>query len=362
MKAAVLFESPGKLQIVDLHIDDPGPREVKVRIAAAGLCHSDLHYLDRGRPLAGPMVLGHEAAGVVEEVGSAVSYVQPGDHVVFFVVGYCDSCEWCVAGNFAMCDRKFVGRKRGEPTRLRLPDGSPCLQLSDLGAFAEQTLVHENLVARIPSDIPFDRAAIVSCGVPTGVGAVLNAARVRSGATVAVIGCGGIGLNCIQGAVLAGASRIVAIDINDGKLATARSFGATDTINNSAGDALERLGDLLPGTGGVDYSFEALGLQQTYELACTVLRKGGTATLLGVASGTFQIPMDGFAVQGKRIQGSPMGSVHFRRELPHYLELYRNGQLKLDELISNRIPLEQINEGYAAISDGNVARSVVIFD
>jgi len=362
MKAAVLFASPGKLQVVDVLIDEPGPREVTVKIAAAGLCHSDLHYLNRGRQLPGPLVLGHEAAGVVEEVGTAVSYVKPGDHVVCFVIGYCDSCEWCTSGNFAMCDRQFKGRQPGQPPRLRLPDGSQCWQLSDLGAFAERTIVHENLLVKIRPDIPFDRAAIVSCGVPTGVGSVLNTAQVRPGATVAVIGCGGIGLNCIQGAVLADASRIVAIDINDGKLATARMFGATDTVNNSAGDAVEQLNDLLPGAGGVDYSFEAIGIQQTYELACNILRKGGTATMLGVATGTFQIPMDGFAVQGKRILGSPMGSVHFRRELPRYLDLYLNGRLKLDELISNRIPLERINEGYAAISDGNVARSVVIFD
>lgn len=362
MKAAVLFESPGKLEIADVRIDDPGPREVKVKIAAAGLCHSDLHYLNRRRQLPGPLVLGHEAAGVVEEVGSAVSYVKPGDHVVFFVIGYCDSCEWCASGNFAMCDRQFTGRQPGQPPRLRLSDGSPCWQLSDLGAFAERTLVHENLLAKIGPEIPFDRAAIVSCGVPTGVGAVLNTAQVRPGATVAVIGCGGIGLNCVQGAVLAGASRIVAIDINDGKLATARLFGATDTINNSAGDAVEQLRDLIPGADGVDYAFEATGIQQTYELACNVLRKGGAATLLGVASGTFQIPMDGFAVQGKRIQGSPMGSVHFRRDLPYYLDLYRAGRLKLDEMISKRIPLEEINEGYAAIGEGNVARSVVLFD
>ncbi len=193
------------------------------------------------------------------------------------------------------------------------------------------------------------------------MGAVIRTARVPAGATVAVVGCGGIGLNVIQGATLAGASRIIAIDINDGKLERARQFGATDVINNSAGDAAGQLDDLLPGAGGVDYSFEALGLKQTLELAFALLRPGGTATMIGVAAGTFEIPA-GLLLRERKVQGSLMGSMRFRQDLPYLLDLYQQGRLKLDELVSARITLPQINEGYAAISDGSIARSVVVFN
>jgi len=244
---------------------------------------------------------------------------------------------------------------------LTLPNGKPALQFAGLATFAEQMLVHENALVKINADIPMDRAALVGCGVPTGVGAVIRTARVPEGATVAVIGCGGIGLNVVQGAVLAGASRIVAVDINDGKLELARQFGATDTINSTAGDAVEQLHELIPGSGGVDYSFEALGIKETFELAFALLRRGGTATAIGAGKGTFAVPMAEF-LQEKKIQGSCMGSVQFRRDLPYLLDLYTKGRLKLDELVSSRIPLEQINEGYAAIGSGSIARSVVVFD
>lgn len=361
MKAAVLHHSPGELSIEDVSLDKPAPREVMVRVAATGLCHSDLHYLQRSYDLGGPMVLGHEGAGIVEAVGSDVTYVKPGDHVIAYLAGFCGSCEWCLSGRMTLCRRVGLGRGPDEMPRIRLADGRPCQQFVGLSTFAEEMLIHENTVVKIDPDIPLDRAALVGCGVPTGVGAVIRSAKVTPGATVAVIGCGGVGLNCIQGAVIAGARRIVAIDINDGKLATAREFGATDTINNSDGTALEQLEACLPGDGGVDYSFEALGLAQTYELAFAILRPGGTATVLGVASGTFTLPTGAFLGE-RRIQGCVMGSVRFRQDLPYLLDLYRAGRLKLDELVSNRIPLEQINEGYAAISDGAVARSVVVFD
>ncbi|HVA43854.1 MAG TPA: Zn-dependent alcohol dehydrogenase [Acidimicrobiales bacterium] len=361
MKAAVLHHSPGELSIEDVSLDKPGPREVLVRVAATGLCHSDLHYLERAYELKGPMILGHEGAGRVEAVGSDVTYVRPGDHVIAYLAGFCGSCEWCLAGRMTLCPRVGLSRGNDEAPRIRLSDGRPCLQFAGLSTFAEEMLIHENTVVKIDPDIPLDRAALVGCAVPTGVGAVIRTAKVTPGATVAVIGCGGVGLNCIQGAVIAGARRIVAIDINDGKLATARDFGATDTINNSDGTALEQLDACLPGEGGVDYSFEALGSAQTYELAFSILRPGGTATVIGVASGTFTLPTGPFLAE-RRIQGCIMGSVRFRQDLPYLLDLYRAGRLKLDELVSKRIPLEQINEGYAAISDGSVARSVVVFD
>lgn len=361
MKAAVLFESPGKLEIEDLTIDVPGSREVLVKIMAAGLCHSDLHFLEDSHPLDGPTVLGHEGAGIVEVVGSAVEYVQPGDHVILFPHGFCGSCEWCLSGRPTLCTQEPLRRGENEGPRLRLRDGRPALQFAGVGTFAEKVLVHENNLVKIDRAMPFDRAALVSCGVPTGVGAVIRAAKVTPGANVAVIGCGGVGLNCIQGAVIAGANRIVAIDINNGKLNLAKQFGATDVINNASGDAVAELEALLPLSGGVDYSFEAIGLKETYELAFAVLRPGGTATVVGAGSESFELPTRAFLGE-RKIQGCLMGSVRFREDIPYLLDLYRAGRLKLDELVSNRISLDKINEGYAAITDGSVARSVVVFE
>jgi S-(hydroxymethyl)glutathione dehydrogenase/alcohol dehydrogenase len=361
MKAAVLFESPGKLQIEDVTIDQPRAREVRMRVGATGLCHSDLHFLQRSYPLGAPTVMGHEAAGVVEAVGSDVTYVQPGDHVISYLAGFCGNCEWCLSGRPTLCLQIGLHRDPDDTPRLALSNGDAAGQFAGLGTFAEEMLVHENNLVKIGADVPLDRAALVGCGVPTGVGAVIRTAKVRPGATVAVIGCGGVGLNVIQGAVIAGASRVVAIDINDGKLDTAKVFGATDVINNANGDAVEQLHDLLPGQGGVDYSFEALGLKQTFELAFALLRRGGTATAIGVGSGMFELPAEAF-LQERTFQGSIMGSVQFRQDLPYLLSLYQDGRLKLDELVSSRIKLEEINEGYDAITNGSIARSVVMFD
>jgi S-(hydroxymethyl)glutathione dehydrogenase / alcohol dehydrogenase len=364
MLAAVLHKSPGALSLEEVLIDEPMPHEVLIRTAATGLCHSDLHFMEWATPGWSPTVLGHEGAGVVEAVGSAVAYVKPGDHVITCLAGFCGECEFCLTGRPNLCANAKEQCHRGpnDPPRLRLADGSPVVQFAGLSAFAEKMLVHEHMVVKIDDDIPLDRAALVGCAVPTGVGAALREARVRPGATVAVIGCGGVGLNVVQGAVIAGARRVIAIDINDGKLKTARLFGATDVINNSAGDALDQVNRLLPGEGGVDYSFEALGLEQTFELAFSLLRSGGTATMLGVSFDTFKIPIHDLLSRSRSIKGCVMGGVQFRQDLPYFLDLYKAGRLKLDELISNRISLEDINEGYAAIAHGAIARSVVVFD
>jgi S-(hydroxymethyl)glutathione dehydrogenase/alcohol dehydrogenase len=358
MKAAVLYESPGKLHIEDVSIADPVGSEVLIHVGATGLCHSDLHVLEYENPLNGPTVLGHEGAGVVEAVGPDVDYVKVGDHVISYPIGMCGECTWCQRGRPTLCTQ--VGLSRSE--RLHLSDGRAVDQYAGLATFAEQMLVHQNKLVKIDSDIPPTVAALVGCGVPTGVGAVLRRAQVTPGSTVAVIGCGGIGLNAIQGAVIAGADRIIGIDINDGKLALARQFGATDVINNSAGDAVEQLYELLPGDEGVDFSFEAIGTKATYELAFAVLRPAGVATVIGVLNGPIELQARFLMSGERRIQGSRMGSGNFREDLPYFLDLYREGRLKLDELVSNRIPLTEINEGYAAIRDGSIARSVVVFD
>lgn len=369
MRAAVLSQIPGDLQIEEIAIDAPGPREVLVRTAAAGLCHSDLHFMEGKFVAPTPLVLGHESAGVVEAVGTDVSYVQPGDHVITCLSVFCGHCEFCLSGRPALCDRIGVDRPPDAPPRLSYA-GRPCGQFGGLGSFAEQLLVHEHAVVKIRDDVPLDRAALIGCGVTTGVGAVFRTARVEAGSTVAVIGCGGVGLNCVQGAVLAGASRVVAIDTNPMKLKLAEQFGATDLIDAAAADPVAEIRRLFPGApgmfaagGGVDYAFEAIGLKQTAEQAFSILKKGGTATIIGMIPPGVKLELPGIDFLGeRRIQGSSMGSNRFRQDMPRYIDLYLDGRLKLDELVSARIALDDINNGFAAMSRGDVARSVVVFD
>jgi S-(hydroxymethyl)glutathione dehydrogenase/alcohol dehydrogenase len=367
MRAAVLHSIPGELTIEEVAVADPGPHEVLVRVAAAGLCHSDQHVLDGSLVIPTPVVLGHESAGVVEAVGPDVEYVKPGDHVITCPSIFCGQCEFCLGGRPSLCDHVGLDRDPGEPPRLRL-GRTACLQFAGLGSLAEQVLVHEHAVARIRRDMPLDRAALIGCGVTTGVGAVFRTARVEPGCTVAVIGCGGVGLNCVQGAALAGASRIVAVDTNPFKLELAERFGATDVVDASAADPVDQVrallsGDAPSGAGaGVDYAFEAIGTKATAEQAFAMLKKGGTATIIGVmpTGTTIELPGVDF-LREKRIQGSLMGSNRFRQDMPHYIDLYLDGRLKLDELVSRRITLEQVNEGFSAMVRGEVARSVVVF-
>ena len=371
-RAAVLHSTPGRLVIEQIEVDDPAPGEVLVRTVAAGLCHSDLHLMDGSMPYPTPLVLGHESAGVIEAVGTGVSSVAPGDHVITCPSVFCGSCEYCLAGRPSLCDGIGTDRAEGAPPRLTL-GGAPCGQFANLGSFSERMLVHEHAVVRIRDDMPLDRAALIGCGVTTGVGAVFRTAQVEAGSTVAVIGCGGVGLNCVQGAVLAGASRVIAVDTNPFKLALARTFGATDVVDASASDPVEavralfpaaqRPGALHPAVGGVDYSFEAIGKKQTAEQAFAMIRKGGTATIVGVIAPGVDLELPGIEfLREKRIQGSLMGSNRFRFDMPRYVDLYFDGRLKLDELVSARIGLADINEGFAAMTRGEVARSVIMFD
>jgi S-(hydroxymethyl)glutathione dehydrogenase/alcohol dehydrogenase len=357
------------LVIEDVIPDRPGPREVLVRTGAAGLCHSDLHFMNGSFTAPTPVVLGHEAAGVVEEVGSEVTYVKPGDHVITCLSVFCGQCEFCLAGRPSLCDQVGTDRGKKEPSRLTL-GGDRCNQFASVSAFAEQMLVHEHAVVKIRDDMPLDRAALIGCGVTTGVGAVFRTARVAAGSTVAVIGCGGVGLNCVQGALLAGASRIVAVDTSAQKLALAKVFGATDAINASQADPVEQTRALFPGRrglggpgGGVDYAFEAIGLKQTVEQAFAMVKKGGTATIIGMIPPGTMIELPGVEFLGeKRIQGSAMGSNRFRQDMPRYVELYLAGRLKLDELVSARIELDEVNEAFGALQRGEVTRSVIVFE
>ncbi|XBB69978.1 Zn-dependent alcohol dehydrogenase [Nocardioides sp. WV_118_6] len=360
MRAAILEAAPGDLVVVDdIELDAVGPREVLIETAAAGVCHSDLHFMEGKYHTRTPTVVGHEAAGVVVEVGSAVSYVQPGDHVVTCLSVFCGTCEFCLSGQLVLCAKRGTRRGRGEAQRLRRGDAD-LHQFLDVSAFAERMLVHENAIAKIDPDLPLDRAALLGCGVTTGLGAVFHTARVRAGATVAVIGCGGVGLNVIQGAALAGAGRVVAVDQVASKLDLARTFGATDVVDAAEGDAVAAVREL---TGdGVDYAFEAIGLKPTTEQAFAMLRPGGTAVVVGmIPVGTsIELPGVDFMYE-KKLLGSLMGSNHFRTDMPRYADLYAQGRLRLDELVSARLPLERVNDAFAEMQRGSVARSVIVF-
>jgi S-(hydroxymethyl)glutathione dehydrogenase / alcohol dehydrogenase len=361
MKAAVLESIPGQLVIDDITLDKPGPGEVIVNVKAAGLCHSDLHFMEAKYPHPCPAVLGHECAGVVDAVGAGVTYVKPGDHVIGCLSAYCCDCDYCLTGRLFLCSGKAAIDRPADGTPRISRRGEKVHQFMRLSSFAEQILVHEHALVKISKDMPLDRAALIGCGVTTGLGAVFNTARIPVGSTVAVIGCGGIGLNCVQGARIAGAGRIIAIDMNATKLEMAQDFGATDVINASGIDLVAAVREMTK--GGVEFSFEAIGLKVAAEQAFGMLAKGGTATVIGMIPVGEEVSIPGYALlEGRSLQGSNMGSNRFRVDMPRYVDLYMQGRLKLDELVSSRIKLDQINEGFAAMKTGTIARNVITFD
>lgn len=362
MRAAVFRRAHEPVSIESVDIDAPAEREVLVRTAASGVCHSDLHFVDGDLPGGPrPMVMGHEAAGVVEAVGAGVTAVQQGDHVVACLSGFCGACAQCLSGHPNLCTARYVSRPRGADPRLA-QDGQGLIQFADLAAFAEQMLVHENSVVRIEPDLPLEVAALMGCGVLTGLGAALRTAGLEAGQSVAVFGCGGVGLSIIQGALIGGAGRIIGIDQFPTKLDMARHMGATDVIDASAGDAVEQLRDLTGGAG-VDHAFEAVGLPSLIRQSIESLGIRGTATIVGVppAGATLEFPLEAIRPEC-RIQTSRMGSNRFRIDIPMYLELYRQGRLKLDDLVTRTGPLDDVNEAFRAMKAGEVARSVLVFD
>jgi len=360
MKAAVLREINKPLVIEDIQHGKPGPREVLVRTVAAGVCHSDLHFQNGSYPYPLPAVLGHESAGVVEAVGYDVTYVKPGDHVITCLSAFCGHCEHCLTGHMSLCQEPELQRAPGQPSRLE-KSGENIWQFLNLSSFAEYMLVHEHAIAKIRPDMPLDRAALIGCGVTTGVGAVIHTAKVEPGSTVAVIGCGGVGLSAINGAAIAGAARVIAVDMVPSKLELARKFGATDVVNAKEVDAVGTVVEMTQ--GGVHYSFEAIGLKATAEQSFKMLRRGGTATIIGMIPVGTNIELHGpeFLME-RKIQGSNMGSNRFRVDMPRFVEFYLQGRLHLDDLISRRIRLEDVNDGMEALKTGEVARSVIMFD
>jgi S-(hydroxymethyl)glutathione dehydrogenase/alcohol dehydrogenase len=362
MKAAVLNHQPGELDIEELRIDDPGPNEVLLRTVGAGLCHSDLHFMEGLFPLRVPAVLGHESAGVVEAVGEGVTYVGPGDHVVCCLSIFCGACRQCLSGHPNRCANPgATARPRTAPPRLSRADGTAVGQLARLGGFAEMMLVHENGVVKITDTMALDKAALIGCGVLTGSGAVFRTAGVEPGSRVCVIGAGGIGLAAIQAARIAGASMVIVVDIIDAKLETARHLGATATVKASeTADVVEAVKELSG--GGVDYSFEAIGRKATAEQAFDVLDVGGTATVIGMVPDDQRLEIRAMDLLAeKRLQGSMMGSNQFRTDIPRLISMYLDGRLDLDTMVSKTLTLDEVNEGYALMRRGEVARSVIAF-
>jgi S-(hydroxymethyl)glutathione dehydrogenase/alcohol dehydrogenase len=361
--AAVFRRVHEPLTIEDVDIDKPQRREVLVRTAATGVCHSDLHVVDGlGRyPVDLPFVLGHEGAGVVEAVGEDVTTMRVGDHVVACLSGFCGSCPQCLSGHPNVCTGGIIARSESGPQRVS-QDGKPFRQFANIASYAEHMLLHENSLVRIDPEIPLDRAALVGCGVLTGVGAALRTSGLEAGQTVAVYGCGGVGLSIIQGARIGGARQIIAVDMFESKLEMARTVGATHFVDTTQDDPVQKIRALTGGLG-VDHAFEAVGISKLCRQAIESLAVRGTATIVGVLPPDAMIEFPWLAIRPEcKVQTSRMGSNRFRTDIPNYLEFYRQGRLKLDEMVSRRGRLSDINEAFRAMKAGEVARTVLLFD
>jgi len=361
MKAAVLVQPNQPLVIEELSISKPGPHEVLIRTAACGLCHSDLHFIEGAYPHPLPAIPGHEAAGIVEAVGSEVRTVKPGDAVVTCLSAYCGHCEFCVTGRMSLCLGGETRRGPGEAPRITRADGTQVNQMLNLSAFAEQMLIHEHACVKIDPDMPLDRAAIIGCAVTTGAGTIFNACKVTPGETVAVVGCGGVGLATINAAKIAGAGRIIAADPMPEKRALALKLGATDVIDPMADGAAGQIVEMTK--GGVDHAIEAVGRPASAQLAVNVLRRGGTATILGMMPLAEKVGLSAMdLLSGKKLQGAIMGGNRFPVDIPRLVDFYIRGLLDLDSIIAERIPLSAINDGFDKMKKGDSARSVIVFD
>lgn len=367
-KAVICRELNKPVVVETISVDGPKRGEVTVKIAACGVCHSDLSATNGTIPLPPPLILGHEGAGEVIEVGEGVAGgpggLAVGDHVVTSFIYMCGKCRYCAGGRPVLCveqGKALLTPPEGTP-RVKDKDGQPLNIFSGCGVMAEYATLSVDNVVKIDPKIPLDRAALVGCAVTTGVGAVFNTARVEPGATVAVFGCGGVGLNAIQGAAIAGAERILAIDTMQSKLDMAKKFGATDTLLSKPGEDPTKEIKKLTG-GGPDYAFECVGSGALAELAYKVIRRGGKAVIVGVARPTDATsfkPM-GMVFEEKSIQGSYFGSSVPRIDFPRMLQLYMAGKLKLDELITRRYRIDEAPQAFADLESGKNARGVIVF-
>ena len=358
MKAAVLRAPDRPVAIEDVRVKDPGPGEVRVALRAAGLCHSDLSVIDGSIPYPTPVVLGHEGAGVVDAVGAGVTAVKEGDAVVLSTLAHCGRCPACEVGRPTEC-RNAPNPKESQP--FALADGVRAHAFANTSAFTSHTVVKEQSAIAIDARVPFDRAALIGCGIMTGVGAVLNRARVEAGASMAVFGLGGIGLSCVQGGVLAGASKIVAVDVVAEKLALARRLGATHTLDASRDDPVVAIKDLTG--GGADYTFEAVGNLAVIKQALDALGPGGALTIVGVPKLGSSLDFVVHALyQNKAILGCRYGTARPRRDFPMLADLYLAGRLKIDELITRRYALAEFPAALEDLKAGGLARGVFLLE
>ncbi len=359
-KAAILEATGESLVIGEITVAEPMPHEVLIDTRACGLCHSDLHFIDGAYPHALPLVPGHEAAGVVRAVGSEVRSVEPGDHVVTCLSAFCGQCEFCVTGHMALCLGGATRRPKDAAPRLSR-DGQAMQQLLNLSALSEQMLIHENACVAIDKDMPLDRAAILGCAVTTGAGAVFNAAKIVPGETVAVVGCGGVGLATVNAARIAGAGKVIALDPLPEKRALAETLGATHSFDPTAEGVAKDIVKLTG--GGVHYAIEAVGRQASADMAVNLLRRGGTAIVLGMMPLDCKVGLGAMdLLGGKKLQGAIMGFNHFPVDLPRLVDFYLRGLLDLDTIIAERIGLDDVNAGFDKLREGHAARSVVMFD
>lgn len=350
----------------DITVAAPQEGEVRVKMAASGVCHSDVSVQNGTIPLATPLVLGHEGAGVITEVGPGVTDRAVGDHVVLTFVPQCGECYSCTRGQGFLCEKNgavSLGGLIDGTKRFSTPDGE-LGQMAYCGTYSNESVVPAISTVKIPDDVPLKIAALLGCGVLTGVGAALNTADIREGDSVVVVGCGGVGLNVIQGARIAGASRIIAVDMFDSKLEMAKEFGATDVVNAGEGDPVATVAELTGGRGA-DVSFEVIGLGATIEQAINMARTGGEVVLVGVPRLDVNLTLNAaftFLYAAKTIKGCWYGSANVNEDVPKLIELYKKGELKLDELVSREITVHQVNEAFEAMAAGEVARSVIVHD
>lgn len=363
MKAAVLYELNQPVTIEELELEKPKEREVLVKLVASGVCHSDLSVTNGTIPLPLPIVLGHEGAGIVEEIGSGVTAVKPGDHVVLSWVPNCGRCSFCVVGRPYLCQARALtrGGTMLDGTRRLRKGTQEYNHMLGVSTMAEYTVVPEISIVPIDPDIPLKEAALIGCGVMTGVGAVINTAKVEPGSQVAVFGAGGVGLNVIQGAVLASAETIIAVDLLDRKLEFAKQFGATHLINASTENPVEKIKEITE--GGVDYAFEAIGSGAVIAQAYQSTRRGGTAVVIGVAAPDAQvsIPANTLVLEEKTLKGSYYGSARVWVDIPRLARLYKARKLKLGELVTCVYALEEINEAFGDLEKGENARGIIVY-
>jgi NDMA-dependent alcohol dehydrogenase len=364
-KAAVMTGIDQPLEIRDdIEVEAPHAGELKVRMAASGVCHSDLSMQNGTMMAATPIVLGHEGAGVVEEVGEGVTGFAPGDKVVISWVPQCGDCFFCNKDQGYLCENASAALATGgllDGTTRMKSQGSPLFQMAASGTFSDTTIIPAIGAVKIDGDIDMRVAALIGCGVLTGVGAAMNTANIRSGDVVAVVGCGGVGLNVIQGARIAGAGEIIAVDMNETKLQMAKEFGATATVNASQSNAVSQVMDMT-NQRGADVAFEVIGLQDTIDQTITMVRRGGQAILVGVPRMDVMVSLPAFfgvVLAEKTIKGCWYGSSNVQKDVPKLIGLYKSGQLKLDELISRTISIDEVNEAFDAMKTGEVARSVI---